>query len=285
MAGVVAGPGWEQGRGGRRRGWCCGPAVWLLCQGRREDRNGPRGRRATSRPRGPVASWPAHLPPRCCTCVQALPASPFRCPRHVQGKSEKDIKNLRQEIEILRQLRHENIIQMLDAFETKTEFCVVTGAWGRACVCVCVVGGWERLDVRTSALPHPATPPRRPVPPRTPHTPLTRNTPTEFAQGELFEILEDDQSLPEDVVRGIAKQLVRGREEELHFPQQQGGMRAGGGAGGGGGGGEGNARGRKKGGGEETFRGGHDESGGWCAMQEIGKGWRAAAAVLNSSPR
>jgi serine/threonine protein kinase len=43
------------------------------------------------------------------------------------GKSEKDIRNLRQEIEILRQLRHENIIQMLDAFETKTDFCVVTG--------------------------------------------------------------------------------------------------------------------------------------------------------------
>ena len=42
------------------------------------------------------------------------------------GKSEKDIKNLRQEIEILRNLRHENIIQMLDAFETKTDFCVVT---------------------------------------------------------------------------------------------------------------------------------------------------------------
>ncbi|KAJ9526297.1 hypothetical protein QJQ45_009792 [Haematococcus lacustris] len=77
------------------------------------------------------------------------------------GKSEKDIKNLRQEIEILRQLRHENIIQMLDAFETKTDFCVVT----------------------------------------------------EFAQGELFEILEDDQSLPEDVVQGIAKQLVRA----LHY--------------------------------------------------------------------
>ncbi|MEW5307613.1 MAG: hypothetical protein WDW36_009992 [Sanguina aurantia] len=78
-----------------------------------------------------------------------------------QGKSEKDIKNLRQEIEILRQLRHENIIQMLDAFETKAEFCVVT----------------------------------------------------EFAQGELFEILEDDQSLPEEVVQGIAKQLVRA----LHY--------------------------------------------------------------------
>ena len=41
------------------------------------------------------------------------------------GKSEKDIRNLRQEIEILQGLRHENIIQMLDSFETKTDFCVV----------------------------------------------------------------------------------------------------------------------------------------------------------------
>ena len=31
----------------------------------------------------------------------------------------------------------------------------------------------------------------------------------EFAQGELFEVLEDDQSLPEEVVQHIAKQLVR----------------------------------------------------------------------------
>ena len=42
------------------------------------------------------------------------------------GKSDKDIKSLRQEIEILRGLRHENIILMLDTFETKTDFCVVT---------------------------------------------------------------------------------------------------------------------------------------------------------------
>ncbi|KAK9820795.1 hypothetical protein WJX74_004813 [Apatococcus lobatus] len=73
------------------------------------------------------------------------------------GKSEKDIRNLRQEIEILRRLRHENIIQMLDSFETKTDFCVVT----------------------------------------------------ELGHGELFEILEDDRDLPEEVVQGIAKQLVR----------------------------------------------------------------------------
>lgn len=33
---------------------------------------------------------------------------------------------------------------------------------------------------------------------------------TEFAQGELFEILEDDTSLPESTVRKIAIQLVAG---------------------------------------------------------------------------
>ncbi|KAL7230228.1 hypothetical protein ACSBR2_008690 [Camellia fascicularis] len=77
------------------------------------------------------------------------------------GKSEKDIHNLRQEIEILRKLKHENIIEMLDSFESQQEFCVVT----------------------------------------------------EFAQGELFEILEDDKCLPEEQVQAIAKQLVRA----LHY--------------------------------------------------------------------
>ncbi|XP_042389024.1 serine/threonine-protein kinase TIO-like isoform X1 [Zingiber officinale] len=77
------------------------------------------------------------------------------------GKSEKDIHNLRQEIEILRKLKHENIIQMLDSFETPQEFCVVT----------------------------------------------------EFAQGELFEVLEDDKCLPEEQVQAIAKQLVKA----LHY--------------------------------------------------------------------
>ena len=58
-------------------------------------------------------------------------------------------------------MKHENIIAMVDSFETKAEFCVVT----------------------------------------------------EFAQGELFEILEDDTSLPEEEVRQIAKQLVKA----LHY--------------------------------------------------------------------
>ncbi|CAL1386132.1 unnamed protein product [Linum trigynum] len=78
-----------------------------------------------------------------------------------QGKTEKDVHNLRQEIEILRKLKHENVIEMLDSFESPQEFCVVT----------------------------------------------------EFAQGELFEILEDDKCLPEDQVQAIAKQLVRA----LHY--------------------------------------------------------------------
>ncbi|KAL9261097.1 Serine/threonine-protein kinase TIO-like protein [Drosera capensis] len=77
------------------------------------------------------------------------------------GKSEKDLQNLRQEIEILRKLKHENIIEMLDSFENPQEFCVVT----------------------------------------------------EFAQGELFEILEDDKCLPEEQVQAIAKQLVKA----LHY--------------------------------------------------------------------
>lgn len=64
--------------------------------------------------------------------------------------------NLRQEIEILKGLRHENIVLLLDTFETKTEFCLVI----------------------------------------------------EFCQGELFEILEEDKSLPEELIRSIAQQLV-----------------------------------------------------------------------------
>ena len=41
-----------------------------------------------------------------------LPQPACKSLAHTAGKSEKDIKNLRQEIEILRQLKHENIIQV-----------------------------------------------------------------------------------------------------------------------------------------------------------------------------
>jgi fused-like protein len=62
-----------------------------------------------------------------------------------------------QTTQILRPLRHENIVLMLDAFETARDFCVVT----------------------------------------------------EYAQGELYEILGKDRSLPEPVVQQIARQLVK----------------------------------------------------------------------------
>jgi fused-like protein len=61
-------------------------------------------------------------------------------------------------------LYHENIILLLDSFETSHEFCVVT----------------------------------------------------EFAQGELFEILEDDRNLPESEVRKIAQQLVHSPKLARH---------------------------------------------------------------------
>ncbi|NXL30182.1 STK36 kinase, partial [Glaucidium brasilianum] len=72
------------------------------------------------------------------------------------GRSEKELKNLQRESEIMRGLHHLNIIQMLDSFETDKEVVVVT----------------------------------------------------DYAEGELFQILEDDGSLPEDQVQTIAAQLV-----------------------------------------------------------------------------
>ena len=37
------------------------------------------------------------------------------------GRSEKELKNLRREIDIMRTMHHENIIEMLDNFETDKE--------------------------------------------------------------------------------------------------------------------------------------------------------------------
>ncbi|KAK6128127.1 hypothetical protein DH2020_038130 [Rehmannia glutinosa] len=86
------------------------------------------------------------------------------------GKSEKDILNLRQEIEILRKLKHENIIAMLDSFESTQEFCVVT----------------EFAQVNITSLSDYLQ-----------------------SMVNFFEILEDDKCLPEEQVQAIAKQLVR----------------------------------------------------------------------------
>ncbi|KAM8899607.1 serine/threonine-protein kinase 36 isoform 1-T1 [Spinachia spinachia] len=72
------------------------------------------------------------------------------------GRSEKELRSLKREIEIMRGLEHPNIVQLFDSFETETEVVVVT----------------------------------------------------EYAEGHLFQILEDDEKLPESQVREIACQLV-----------------------------------------------------------------------------
>ncbi|XP_072230824.1 serine/threonine-protein kinase 36 [Leuresthes tenuis] len=72
------------------------------------------------------------------------------------GRSEKELRGLKREIEIMRGLQHPNIVQLFDSFETETEVVVVT----------------------------------------------------EYAEGQLFQILEDDGNLPESQVSEIACQLV-----------------------------------------------------------------------------
>ncbi|XP_074527519.1 serine/threonine-protein kinase 36 isoform X2 [Halichoeres trimaculatus] len=72
------------------------------------------------------------------------------------NRSERELRSLKKEIEILRGLQHPNIVQLYDSFETETEVVVVT----------------------------------------------------EYAEGQLFQILEDDGHLPESQVREIACQLV-----------------------------------------------------------------------------
>jgi len=41
------------------------------------------------------------------------------------GRSEKELKNLQREIDIMRNLEHENIIKLLDSFETPKEVCYI----------------------------------------------------------------------------------------------------------------------------------------------------------------
>ncbi|KAM4608180.1 serine/threonine-protein kinase 36 [Discoglossus pictus] len=72
------------------------------------------------------------------------------------GRSEKELKGLKREIQIMRDLRHPNIVRMLDSCETDREVVVVT----------------------------------------------------EYAEGELFQILEDDGKLSEELVRDVSAQLV-----------------------------------------------------------------------------
>lgn len=53
------------------------------------------------------------------------------------GRSEKELKNLQREIEIMRGLHHPNIIQMLDSFETDKE---VKGTTPGRCFCLTGTG-------------------------------------------------------------------------------------------------------------------------------------------------
>lgn len=43
------------------------------------------------------------------------------------NKSKKDMDSFYQEINILKRIQHQNIIQLLDTFETSKEICVITG--------------------------------------------------------------------------------------------------------------------------------------------------------------
>ena len=72
------------------------------------------------------------------------------------GKSEADLAALRQEVAILRRLDHENVVLLLDFFETPRDVVVVT----------------------------------------------------EYAHGELLQVLQDDGSLAEATVRSVAAQLA-----------------------------------------------------------------------------
>ncbi|XP_018431419.1 PREDICTED: serine/threonine-protein kinase 36-like, partial [Nanorana parkeri] len=72
------------------------------------------------------------------------------------GRSDKELRGLKREIQIMKDLCHPNIVRMLDSCETEREVVVVT----------------------------------------------------EYAEGELSQILEDDGNLSEDLVRDVSAQLV-----------------------------------------------------------------------------
>jgi fused-like protein len=42
------------------------------------------------------------------------------------NKNQKEIRNLRQEIDILRPLNHSSIVMLLDTFETASDFVMIT---------------------------------------------------------------------------------------------------------------------------------------------------------------
>ena len=99
------------------------------------------------------------------------------------NKSEKELKNLKHEIEILRSLHHENIIELLDSYETDKE------------VKLSKIRCYNAKLIYKICFSHKVV------------------VVTEYADGELFGLLEDDGTLPEEQVQVIACQLV----SALHY--------------------------------------------------------------------
>jgi len=112
-------------------------------------------------------------------------------------------------MQILRSLKHENIIEMLDSFETPEEFCVVT----EFAQVHTARHGSVRCVMLTDMHGQPMCSQQLPL---RIHSQVfsgvndgQRLLKRVRVQGELFEILELDSRLPEQEVQAIAKQLVR----------------------------------------------------------------------------
>ena len=138
-----------------------------------------------------------------------------------KGKGAKEVTSLRQEMNILCTLEHENIIRWLEHFETDTDFVVVTElAQGALRTLSClVVRTTIEQDLRTADVAaNPVAPGLgdrcmgadlaiqwlMPITPPTLHC-----TSALWPAGELFHVLDTDKRLPEKIVKDIARQLVQ----------------------------------------------------------------------------
>lgn len=97
-----------------------------------------------------------------------------------KGRSDEELESLREEIRILSRLEHENIVRLLDSFETSRQFGVVME--------FAQVRERHRERYTWRICVH-----------------LTRRC---MRQGDLFSLLQDDHALAEDQVRSVARQLV-----------------------------------------------------------------------------
>uniref|UniRef100_A0A3Q2E3Y6 non-specific serine/threonine protein kinase n=1 Tax=Cyprinodon variegatus TaxID=28743 RepID=A0A3Q2E3Y6_CYPVA len=108
------------------------------------------------------------------------------------GRSEKELRNLKREIEIMRDLQHPNIVQLFDSFETETE---VLFAFLFVCLFLFFrkknhVSISKKFSVSGLLMLNQKC-----------HVSLQQVVVvTEYAEGQLFQILEDDGNLPEKQV-------------------------------------------------------------------------------------